>query len=118
MISQKYAMRHSASAGWTYLPAPDQNVSRPRVRIGGVRTSIGGQQTLQTIAQFRTFTLGFTVLPPAEWAVLVTFRDLQGPHLYTDDNKVTSYNVSVVSLDETVVVNGYTSGSLTLQEAF
>lgn len=118
MISQKYAMRHSATASWTYLPAPDQGVQRPRSNVGSTRTSLGGQRTLQRIAQFRDFTLGFTLLSPTEWAILVTFRDLQGPHLYTDDNKVTSYNVSVVSLDETVVVNGYTSGTLTLQEAF
>lgn len=118
MISVKYAMRHSVTATWTFLPAPDQGVGRPRVRVGGTRTSLGGQQTLQTIAQFYTFTLGFTLLSSTEWGILETFRDLQGPHLFTDDNKVTSFNVSVVSLDESRVVNGLRSGTLTLQEAF
>lgn len=118
MISQKYAMRHSPTASWTYLPAPDQGLDRSRSRVGGTHTSLGGQQTVDTIAWFRTFVLNFTALSPTEFAILETFRDLQGPHLFTDDNKTTSFNVLVVSLQESRVVNGYRSGTLTLQEAF
>jgi hypothetical protein len=118
MISKKYAMRHSSGAAWTFIPAPDQNVDRSPVRVGGSHVSLGGQTTNDTINSFRTFVLNFTLLSPAEFAVLDQFRTIKGPHFYTDDAGATSFNVLVMSLPQAWVVNGYSNCTLTLQEAF
>lgn len=116
MISTRYAWKHLSGSGWTYLPKPARGIGKPKIRYGGDRTAVGGQQSQDTAIQLHTFTLPFTYLTDTEYAILKTIRDTLGPHYYTDDNGTTTYNVLYKSLDATVNIQGYTEAVLILQQ--
>lgn len=109
-------MKHLIGNAWTFLPKPARGISKPKIRVGGTHIAGGGQMTVDTANRLHTFAVPFTYLTLTEFAILTSFRDLTGPHYYTDDNGVTTFNVLVLDLDVTVNLQNYRDCTLTLQQ--
>jgi len=116
VISNQYAMKHLVASAWTFLPMPARGISKPKLRIGGSHVSGGGNMTVDTANRLHTFAVPFTYLTATEFAILTGFRDLTGPHYYTDDNGVTTFNVLLLDLDVTVNLQTRRDCTLTLQQ--
>lgn len=116
MISRKYAWRHLSTAAWTYLPMPARDIGKEKIRIGGEHTAGGGQLAIDTAIQLYTFTLAFTYLLPADFAILQNIQNTAGPHHFTDDAGVTDYKVLFYSLAATTPLLSYTAATLTLRQ--
>lgn len=109
-------MKHLVGSGWTFLPMPGRGITKPKIRIGGTHITGAGNMTVDTANRLHSFAIPFVYLTATEFAILTSFRDLTGPHYYTDDGGTTTFNVLFLDLDVTVNLQTRKDCTMTLQQ--
>jgi hypothetical protein len=66
------------------LPPPGPDIDRTLVKIGGIQTTLAGNDIQHTVATKRSYTLSWEELPSTQWAQIEDFyAGAYGPGPYT-----------------------------------